>query len=302
MKTSVAAERMVDMKSDIWGLELDWTDPHGDSGKQWTEGRTVVWKALQLGAVVHPPTTLGDEWPNLGWWLGLTDLLCFGAGVDDIPELLRGDGIGGLAHGSPLQNFIEANWGNCTWVLALYLRLHPAARQSIYDYVHMCRGSQPQSRSDLLEPDDVDLGVAGSMGKASIRSDRDIELARALTLDRDSIVTDNLRETRPGDPAHLSAHFSFKWADSSTEIKSGDTAEFFRHGGAVLHLQSYAGWYGKIHSLRRSVESDPDLSGDADRTDVHILGVGSIGRFVYDKARQCFVLEGQETAPSQVTE
>ena len=86
------------------------------------------------------------------------------------------------------------------------------------------------------------------------------------------------------------------------EVESGDTAEFFRHGGAVLHLQSYAGWYGKIHSLRRDVETDPNLLGDADRIDVQILGVGSIGRFVYDKARQCFVLEGQETAPSQMTE
>jgi len=299
---SVAAGTMVDMKSDIWGLELDWTDSHGDSGKQWTEGRTVVWKALQLGAVVHPPTTLGDEWPNLGWWLGLTDLLCFGAGVDDIPEFLRGNWAHDLADHSTLRDFIEANWGNCTWVLALYLTLHPTARQSIYDYVHMCRGSQPQSRSDLPEPHHVDLGVAGSMGKASIRSDRDIELARALTLDRDSIVTDNLRETRPGDPAHLAAHFSFKWADSSMEVESGDTADFFRHGGAVLHLQRYAGWYGKIHSLRRGVESDPNLSGDADRIDVQILGVGSIGRFVYDKTRQCFVLEGEETAHSQVTE
>jgi len=298
----VAAERMVDMKSDIWGLELDWTDPHGDSGKQWTEGRTVVWKALQLGAVVHPPTTLGDEWPNLGWWLGLTDLLCFGAGVDDIAEFLEGGGVGDLADNSTLHDFIFDNWGDSARVLNLYLVLHPAARQSIYDYVHMCKGSEPHERSGIPEPDENALGVAGSMGKASIRSDRDIELARALALDRDSIVSANLRETRSGDPAHLSAHFSFKWADSSMEVESSDTAEFFRHGGAVLHLQSYAGWYGKIHSLRRSVESDPDLSGDADRIDVQILGVGSIGRFVYDETRQCFVLEGEETAHSQVTE
>jgi hypothetical protein len=299
---SVAAERMVVMKRDIWGLELDWSDPHGDSGKQWTEGRTVVWKALQLGAVVHPPTTLRDESPNLGWWLGLTDLLCFGAGVDDLAEYLRKGFASGHEGDSPLQNFISANWGDSAAVLALYLLLHPTVRQSIYDYVHMCRGSQHHNRPDLPEINEYFRMLTGSHGKASINSDRDIELARALEVDRDSIVTDNLRETRPGDPAHLSAHFSFKWADSSTEIESGDTAEFFRHGGAVLHLQNYAGWYGKIHSLRRSVESDPNLSGDADRIDVQILGVGSIGRFVYDETRQCFVLEGKETGHSQMTE
>lgn len=77
------------MNKDTWGMTLNLPDTFGDSGKQWTEGRAIVWKAFQMEAVIEPLTELGDGWPNFGWWIGLVDLLSFAGGVDDIAYYLR---------------------------------------------------------------------------------------------------------------------------------------------------------------------------------------------------------------------
>jgi len=85
---TVSGERIVFMKKTTWGFALNFPKTFGDGGKQWIEGRGVVWKALQMDAVIQPPTSL-DNSPNFGWWLGLVDLLSFAVGEDDIAEYLR---------------------------------------------------------------------------------------------------------------------------------------------------------------------------------------------------------------------
>ena len=77
------------MEMNIWGLGLDLTETFGDKGREWTEGRAVVWKTLQMQAKIHPPTKFEGQYPNFGWWIGLVDLLSFAGGVDDIAEYLR---------------------------------------------------------------------------------------------------------------------------------------------------------------------------------------------------------------------
>jgi hypothetical protein len=287
------------METSVWGFGLNLPDTFGDTGREWTEGRAVVWKALQMGATVDPPTGFDDDCPNFGWWLGLVDLVGFGMGIDDVVGYLKQLGSPNRS-ASNIEGFIRANWGDSVAVLELYMMLYPQARQAIYDYVRRCKGVMPDAQSPLSGFSAENLMLTGSYAAASIRSDKHNRLAGAL-IDRESILVEHLRDTRPGDPSHLSAHFSFLWADGSTELEPSDTIQLLRHRGAVLFVESYAGWYGKIHALRRDCERDPEAIGDVDRVEVKVAGLGSIGTFVFDESRQCFVLEGEETPKSVVT-
>jgi hypothetical protein len=292
---SVGGATIMSMDKTLWGISFGLPESFGDTGEQWTQGRAVVWKARQFGATIDPPTVFEGEWPNFGWWLGLVDLLCFGLGVDDVPTYLKSQFWGDNNLESPLERFIAQNWGESAAVLELYLMMHPDARVAIHNYVHMSRGTKAENIPALVEIDADTRMLTGSYAGASIQSPREISLAKAL-VDPEKIRVEYLREPELGDPAHLSSHFSFLWAESPTEIQPNDTVKFTRSGGAILHLESYAGWYGKLHALRRDCESDQDITGNADSVEVSIASLGSIGTFVFDHERNCFVLEGEERA------
>lgn len=284
------------MSENSWSLELNLPSEFGDTGREWTEGRAIVWKAFQMGAKITPPARFGDGDRNVGWWLGLADLLCFGAGVDDIVEFLENSRN---LEGSRLRNFILANWGDSVSLLELYLRLHPRAREAVSSYAAACRNSDslPAER----ERTDVgDLYLNGSYAGASIGSPLIEELASALHLRKSEIVVENLREPRDGDPAHFAAHFGFLWGNASRTLEPEDTVELARNGYAVLHLRSYANWYAKVHALRTDFASDSDFGGSVDVVEVRVHGLDSIGIFVFDQVRQCFVLECEQTVAPEV--
>lgn len=291
------------MDKDIWGMTVNLPDTFGDSGKQWTEGRAIVWKALQMEAVIEPPTELGDGWQNFGWWIGLVDLLSFAGGVDDIADYLRTWGAQSYKPSTPLQNFIRENWGETMAVLEIYLYLHPSARETIFRYVQECRGKRSGGDVELSSGDELIRLNASSYARAALRSNRDKELAKALFFDADSTDVEYLANARPegGDPAHLSAHFSFEWTNHSSGIEEGETVEFRNRGSVLLSLGTYSGWYAKLHTLRQEFESDPDTSGDFNRVEVEVAGLGSIGSFVFDITRQCFVLSGEEQNEVKLT-
>jgi hypothetical protein len=284
------------MDKDIWGMKFNLPDTFGDSGKQWTEGRAIVWKAFQMEAVIEPPTELGDGWKNFGWWIGLVDLLSFAGGVDDVADYLRTWGAKNYKPSTPLQNFIRENWGETMAVLEIYLYLHPYARETIYRYVQECRGIQLGDDVELSSGDELIRLNASSYARAASRSNRDKELAKALFFDNDPSDVEYLANVRPeeGDPAHLSAHVSFEWAKHSAGIEEGETVEFRNRSSVLLSLGTYSGWYAKLHTLRREFESDPETAGDFNRVEVEIAGLGSIGSFVFDVTRRCFVLSGEE--------
>jgi hypothetical protein len=290
------------MTEGIWGLTFELPDTFGDNGKQWTEGRYVVWKALQMQAKIHPPTEFEDQQPNFGWWIGLVDLLSFAGGVDDIAEYLRSWGASGYRASTPLQRFIRGNWGESLAVLEVYLYLHPHARETIFRYVNECRGNRIEGEAELSPDDELIRLNAASYANAGLRSDRDKKLAKALFFLMKFDV-DSLARARPlaGDSAHLSPHFAFQWMAHSAHIEAGETLEFRNPGSALLSVGTYSGWYAKLHTLRREFESDPETAGDLNRIEVEIAGLGSIGVFVFDLSRQCFVLEGEERVQTKLT-
>lgn len=284
------------MAKKYWGLAFELPESFGDKGEHWIEGRAIVWKAFQMDATIQPPTLFEEKWPNFGWWLGLVDLLSFAGGVEDIAEYLRSWGAGGYRASTPLQRFIKTNWGETVAVLELYLFLHPHAREEIYRYVKMCKGHEQREPFDLNPGDDLIRLNAASYANAALDSNKDRELAKALFFDKEFSDIDYLSNARPmsGDTAHLSAHFSFLWAHHSVDIEHGETLQFRNRDSALLSLVTYSGWYAKLHNLRREFEGDPDTAGELNRVEVEISGLGSIGVFVFDGGRQCFVLDGEE--------
>lgn len=278
------------MEHQAWGLRLDLPDSFGDSGSQWTEGRAIVWKALQMGAVIEPPAEIGEGQPNTGWWLGLADLLCFGAGVTDLAAFLRQPNF---AQSSKLKKFIESNWGDTSALLELYLSLHPQVRQAVSVYLNHCRGHNSAEVEDFEETEE-DVFLTASYAKASIATERDERLARALFLNREEILVENLRDRQDGDPAHFVPHFTFLWSETSNELEPRDYIEFGRNASAVLHLSSYAGWYAKLHHVRLEFEKDLDYAVEFNRVEVSVSGIGPLGTFIFDKIRGCFVLEYEE--------
>jgi hypothetical protein len=139
---------------------------------------------------------------------------------------------------------------------------------------------------------------AASYANAALRSDRDIELSKAL-FHGEKLADIDYSRPISGDSAHLSPHFAFEWAEHSMDIEDGETLEFRNRGSALLSLVTYSGWYAKLHTLRREFETDPETAGDFNRVEVEIAGLGSIGVFVFDVTRRCFVLEGEEKAQTR---
>jgi len=231
------------------------------------------------------------------------DLLSFAGGVEDIAEFLRTWGASNYIPKTPLQEFIRGNWGESLAVLELYLYLHPDARQAIFHYVKECKGQAIADDTELSAGDELIRLNASSYANAALRLDRNIELAKALFSGIDLGDVDYLAKARPdsGDPAHLAPHFAFEWVEHSSEIEDGETLEFRGRGATLLSLGTYAGWYAKLHTLRREFESDPDTAGDFNRVEVEIAGLGSIGTFVFDGSRECFVLEGEQVQNSALT-
>jgi len=294
---------MICMTQDSWGIEFPLPDNFGDVGKEWTEGRSVVWKALQIDAKIYPPTKFEDHAPNYGWWIGLVDLLTFAGGADDVAQYLRDWRAARYETSTRLQRFIQKNWGDSVAVLEIFLFLSPHARETIFHYVNQCRGKSIAEETDL-SPGDEDIRLNGaSYVRPALRSDRDRKLAKALFSGLEIADQDFLSTARPsgGDSAHLSPHFTFEWEVHSAELEDRETIEFRDAGSALLSLRTYAGWYAKLHTLRREFERDQETAGDFERVVVEIAGLGAIGCFVFDNARQCFVLEGEEQIRNELT-
>jgi hypothetical protein len=294
---------MENMTKDFWGMSFELPDTFGDKGKEWTEGRAVVWKALQMQAKIDPPTKFEGQYPNYGWWIGLADLLSFAGGVDDIAEYLRAWGAAGYKASTPLQRFIRDNWGESVAVLEIYLYLYPNSRERIFRYVNHCRGLRIDEAVELSPGDELIRLNAASYANAALRLDRDKELAKALFAGQELSDVDYLAKARPmsGDSSHLSPHFAFDWVEHSEDIEDGETLEFRNRGSALLSLVTYSGWYAKLHTLRREFERDPETAGDFNRVEVEIAGLGSIGVFVFDLSRQCFVLEGEQKTQAELS-
>ena len=288
------------MTTDIWGMSFELPDTFGDKGKEWTEGRAVVWKALQMRAKLHPPIKFEGSTPNYGWWIGLVDLLSFAGGVEDIAEYLRAWGAAGYRASTPLQRFIRDNWGESVAVLELYLYLYPDSREAIFRYANQCRGNRTAGEAALNPGDELTRLNAASYANAALRSDRDIELSKAL-FHAEKLADIDYSRPISGDSAHLSPHFAFEGTEHSMDIEDGETLEFRNRGSALLSLVSYSGWYAKLHTLRREFERDPETAGDFNRVEVEIAGLGSIGVFVFDLSRKCFVLEGEEKTQTELS-
>jgi hypothetical protein len=108
-----------------------------------------------------------------------------------------------------------------------------------------------------------------------------------------------LGEDRPGedfcesDCGHLSSHFSLIWHDKSIhELGSTDIFQVTNQV-VILTLESYEGWYAKIHAARTSIESDLDSDYAINTISVHVAGLGYLGTFVFNKALGGFMREGE---------
>lgn len=291
------------MTSEIWGMTLQVPNTFGDNGREWIEGRAIVWNALQMNAKIVPPTRFEHGAPNYGWWIGLVDLLAFAGGVDDIAAYLRSWAASGYTASTRLQEFIRSNWGDSVAALEVFLYLHPNAREQIYRYVQECKGAPIEGEKELPSGDELIRLNAAAYSTAILRSERDPELVKGLFSGLNYVDVDYLASARPqwGDPAHLGAHFTFEWSEHSGVLQDGETVEFGKYGSARLSLGTYSGWYAKLHTLRREFERDPDTARDFDRVEVDIAGLGSLGVFVFDLNRQCFVLEGEEKASTEIS-
>jgi hypothetical protein len=83
------------------------------------------------------------------------------------------------------------------------------------------------------------------------------------------------------------------WEDKSIhELGPNDIMEVSKHF-AIITLESYEGWYSKIHESRTSFERDIDSKYEINNISVNVERLGHLGRFVFNKALGGFIREGE---------
>lgn len=276
------------MAKKYWGLAFELPESFGDMGEHWIEGRAIVWKAFQMDAIIKPPTIFDDKWPNFGWWLGLADFLSFACGALDVAEYLHEWRELDHEPRSSVENFVVKNWGNSLALLELYLWNYEHARREVYLHNHLSR-SDKAIEEDLTSPSIDTVSGALEAAQRAVCDENVSELARGIFMHGvESVSLD--RPDTSGDPSHFGDHFAFG-GQSSTLLLSTDDEIVFSRGGARLSTKAYAGWYAKLHELRRICERDPDTSGEANRVEVSVEGIGVLGDFTFDPSIDAFVME-----------
>lgn len=279
------------MGKEFWGLAFELPDSFGDKGDQWIEGRAIVWKAFQMDATIKPPTIFDDEWHNYGWWLGLADFLSFACGALDVAEYLHEWRETDYEPRSPVEAFVVKNWGDSLALLELYLWNYEFARREVYSHNYLSRSGE-YFEEDLPRPALDTVSRALDAAQSSVRQETVSKIARGIFLNGvESVSLD--RPDESADPAHFGMHFAFHGNPSPPHLSQDDDIAFFKNG-ASLKTKAYAGWYAKLHELRRICERDPDTSGDANRVEVSIEGIGVLGDFSFDSSIGAFVMEGHQ--------
>ena len=283
----MARGRIVPMRNETWGLPVDVPPNFGDTGGEWVEGRVVVWEALERQIKLTPPARIDDAL-NRGWWLGLADLFCFGTGSLDLAEDLKTWRENNYDSPSLVLKFIRNNWGNSVAFLELYLWLNENVRKLVYIHNYQNQyGIEP--REHQLDSPAADLiAEVVSVAQSSLRSEIDIQLAQALFDDPKG----DLAQIRSGgwDEAHFSPHYSFDWSIFELSLSKRDVLTV-NSELARISVATYAGWYRKLHEVRREFELDPDTAGDVDSIEVEVAGIGIIGKFTYLELIGAYILE-----------
>lgn len=275
------------MRNGSWGVPVDLPPNFGDTGREWVDGRVAVWKALERQIQLTPPARVNGL-PNFGWWLGLADLFCFSTGSLDLAEDLKTWRENNYDSPSLALRFIRQNWGNSVAFLELYLWLYEDVRRQVYVFNHQNHFAAEPREIQLSSASTDLIAQVALVAKSSLNSELDIELAQVLFDDPKADFT----RMRPdgGDKAHFAPHFCFEWSKFELSLNERDVLAL-NSEPARISLSSYAGWYRKLHEVRRDFDLDPDTTGDIDLIEVEIEGMGVIGRFNYLDSVDAYVLE-----------
>ena len=282
---------MRDRSEQGWGVNFpDSIFAFQDQGGQWNQAKGLVWPLLDLqGVTLKAPERIDDS-PNFSWWLALLDLLVFGAGWTNVAEDLTKWRRGGYqTNGSPVLEFVKNNWGESVCALEYHLYRHKYSLATITEYALRSRGQEVRSPLPDSILEDYDRSNVHNTLRFRDSSEGNWGLVSGLCLGED----------RPGedfcesDCGHLSSHFALVWEDKSVH-ELGPTDIFqFTDPVVIVTLESYEGWYSKIHEARKDFENDLDSLIQINTISVHVEGLGYLGTFVYNKALGGFMREGE---------
>jgi hypothetical protein len=282
---------MRDRSEQGWGVNLpDSIFAFQDQGGQWNQAKGLVWPLLDLqGVTLKAPERIDDS-PNFSWWLALLDLLVFGAGWTNVAEDLTKWRRGGYqTNGSPVLEFVKNNWGESVCALEYHLYRHKYSLATITEYALRSRGQEVRSPLPESILEDYDRSNVHNTLRFRDSSEGNWGLVSGLCLGED----------RPGedfcesDCGHLASHFALVWHDKSIkELGPNDIMEVSKHF-AIITLESYEGWYSKIHEAKTSFERDLDSNYQINNISVNVERLGHLGRFVFNKALGGFMREGE---------
>lgn len=290
---SVGRERLWRMRdgSENWGINFsDSIFAFQDQGGEWNQAKGLVWPLLDLqGVTLKAPERIDDS-PNFSWWLALLDLLVFGAGWTNVAEDLTKWRRGGYqTNGSPVLEFVKNNWGESVCALEYHLYRHKHSLATITEYARRARGKEVSSRLPESILEDYDRSNVHNTLRFRDSSEGNWGLVSALCLGENQ-PGENFCES---DCGHLAAHFALIWEDKSIhELGPNDIMEVSKNF-SIITLESYEGWYSKIHEARKDFENDLDSLIQINTISVHVEGLGYLGTFVYNKALGGFRREGE---------
>ena len=252
---------------------------HAGDSFEWMHARQVLWP------LSHSPSTTIAFSPNHdpmlrhGVWQAVIDLLVYGNGWLDLAGELRAWRKSDYRITNDVLNFIFHNFRELLLPLETYFAVRHSANKQIAEYL----------RFDLEHREIELLTKPRPIGNI----DALIRKCQKLDLDRSSYVYDIVQALpqsasgdHSGDPLHISSHFTFEWTQAELDLGKNDKVSKVADDLGTVTFAHYGHWYRKAHALTdkwlielKANSASGDVLDYGVSIDVHILGIGFLGRF-----------------------
>ena len=252
---------------------------HAGDSFEWMHARQVLWPLSHTPSTTVAFATNQDQMMRHGIWQAVIDLLMYGNGWLDLAGELRAWRKSSYRITNDVLDFVFHNFRELLLPLETYFAVHHGANNQIAGYL----------KFDLDYREIEVLTKPRPVGN----TDALIRKCKELDLDRSSIVYDIVQalprsasDDHDGDPLHISYHFTFEWTQAELDLAQYDKVSKVADDLGTAMFAHYGHWYRKAHALTdkwldelmaRSTSAD-DLDYRM-HIDVHILGIGFLGRF-----------------------
>jgi hypothetical protein len=258
---------------------FDHTQHQPDDTFEWMHARRVLWPLSHSPSTTIAFTSDQDPMLHSGIWQAVIDLLMYGNGWLNLAGELRSWRKNNYEQSNDVLAFVFQNFRELLLPLETYFAVYEHANENIAQYLRFELDSRDFESKLKPRP----LGNTDAL----------IRKCRELNSDRSSIVNhlvqtlpDSARDDTSVDPLHISPHFTFEWTQAERELSQDDEVVKVSEDLGTVKFANYGHWYHKAHALTDkwldelliNSRSADDLDYRM-HIDVHIRGVGFLGRF-----------------------